>query len=165
MNSKEIITLMQLTQGATIIGGHYLEDANNPAIYPKEYHFKEAQALGLDVGDLAVVQTRNSFRIIRVSSVRVPSHAIGCDMAALKHVVQKVDTSALDRISEAEQKAAHELAMSEVHERLTAFREQLGTGFDRVSSLLAAPVDQREKEKNPPIYTEEDFANEKGSSL
>lgn len=138
MNIKEIVALVQLTQGATVIAASYMVDAGKLS---SVYHFKDVLGLGLVCGDTAVVQTRDTLKLVSVIEVNVPHHKIGCSLSELKHVVQKVDVKTLDRVLEAESKAASELAMSELHERLDTMTKQLGsTGLSRVQNLLAGTL-------------------------
>jgi len=139
MNAKEAIALIQLTNGATIFRAEYLGAQMVPqpdGATIRGYHFKDVIGLNLEADDLVVVQTKDTFGLVKVLAVNVAPAAVGCALADLKHAVCRVDFGALDCITKAEESAAHELAMSEVHERLDAYRKQLGGSFDAVKRLL-----------------------------
>jgi len=132
MNTKEIIALLQLTQGATIIGARYLSGGQ------ATYHFKDSLGIDPRVGDLVIVQTKEHYAVVEVVELNVPAHSLGCEVSALKNVVQLVDLYPLERLEQAEAQASHELAMSEVNERLAAFKATIGgTSFAKVSALFA----------------------------
>ena len=132
MNPKEVIALLQLTQGATIIGARYLSGAQ------ATYHFKDCLNICPRIGDHVVVQTKEHYAIVEVVATDVPAHSLGCAVSELKNVVQFVDFYPLERLKEAEALASHELAMSEVHERLAAFKAMIGgISFAKVSALFS----------------------------
>lgn len=139
MNTNETITLIQLSQGARIIAASYdLENASGG-----QYHFKDVLGLGLRKDDIVVVQTGNSFKLVRVTSGDVLPTDCGCALDKLKHVVSKIDTDAIDAVLATERQAVHRLAMSEVTERLSVYRKQLGAeGFADVERLLAPAKDE-----------------------
>lgn len=136
MDYKEAITLLQLTQGATLFRARYIGGQNNQ----QEYTFKNCIGVHLAEDDLVIVQSRDSLALVTVSSVNLTPSQIGCPLAQLKHLVAKVDRSQVDAILEREQKAAHELALSELHGRLDTLRSQMPAGaFQAAQQLLAAP--------------------------
>lgn len=141
MNAKEAIALIQLTNGAAIFRAEYLGAPTAPhGAAIRGYHFKDVIGLNLEPDDLVVVQTKDTFGLVKVMATNVAPASVGCPLADLKHAVCRVDFGTLDRITKAEASAAHELAMSEVHERLDAYRKQLGGSFDAVSRLLTGSV-------------------------
>ena len=144
MNTKEIIALMQISKGATVVAGQYLDGE-----FGKTYHFKNVIGLALQKEDFVVVQTRELFDLVRVTEPDVPIHQVGCGLDKLVHVIQKVDKAGLDQLLAAENRAAHELAMSEVQERLAVYQNQLGGGFQKVQDLLSAPMTDDAEEVTP----------------
>lgn len=134
MNTAEAITLIQLSQGARIVAGSY--DTKDATGAP--YHFKDVLGLGLRTGDVAIVQTKDGFSLVKIISADVLPTDCGCSLDKLKHVVAKLDTDALDAVLATERQAVHRLAMSEVTDRLSTYRKQLGDGgFADVERLLA----------------------------
>ena len=138
MNTAEAITLIQLSQGARIVAGSY--DTKDGGGAP--YHFKDVLGLGLRTGDIAIVQTKDGFSLVKVISADVLPTDCGCSLDKLKHVVAKLDTDALDAVLATERQAVHRLAMSEVTDRLSTYRKQLGDGgFADVERLLSPVKD------------------------
>lgn len=130
-NAQEAITLMQLTSGAKVVAAHYLSGAGGV------YHFKNVVGADLDKGDLAVVETKGDMALVKVVDPDVDVTTVGCGYDKLVHVIQKVDMDKVAKVKAAEGKARHQLAMSEVHDRLNTFREQIGNhAFAQAQSLL-----------------------------
>jgi len=135
-SSNEMVTVIQIQQGAKIIAAKPLD---GPA--SKVYHFKNVVGESLKTGDLIVVQVRDSYTTMRVTNPNVRANQCGCALADLKHVVQRVDVEALEAVLESENNAAHALALSEVTERYQTMRTQIGEqGFDKVVNMLSAPT-------------------------
>ena len=150
MNTAEAITLIQLSQGARIVAGSY--DTKDATGAP--YHFKDVLGLGLRTGDIAIVQTKDGFSLVKIISADVLPTDCGCSLDKLKHVVAKLDTDALDAVLATERQAVHRLAMSEVTDRLSTYRKQLGEGgFGEVERLLAPAAP--ESNFRPNAQTEE----------
>lgn len=148
MDTKEAITLIQITGGARIIAARYLGGKND-----RLYHFKDVLGCGLAVGDMAVVQSLDSYALVEVVRTEVSAAECGCPLARLKHVVCKVDLRLLELVEQREREASHELALSEVHERLDKYRSQLGGRFDRVqSALLAGAAPAQPADASADIY-------------
>ena len=183
MNTKETVALIQLTRGASIVAAQYLEpervnkraksspynpnlgmptndpmpEPNNP--FQQVYHFKNALGIQLKVGDTVVVHSRDTFALVKITAVNVFHTAVGCSLEALKNVVAKVDFTAYDAVVESEQKAEHELGMSELHERLSTYRSQVSDeSFSNITTLLAAPAKGVQEE-------EEEILDEKGAPM
>lgn len=137
MNTAEMIAVIQIQQGAKIVACAYQTREGAPG---GVYHFKNVAALPLVKDDLVVVQTRQGFSLATVVDPDVRANAVGVGLGELKHVVNKVDLAALNKVLEAENNAQHALALSEVTERMNKFREQIGSNtFDSMATLLAPP--------------------------
>lgn len=129
--TKEAITLMQITNGAKIVAAAY------PGETTRRYHFKNVLGLDLSVGDLIVVQTRGDYALATVTDPDTDVTAVGCGYDQLVHVAAKVNLAALKSVLASEGRARHQLALSEVHDRLETFRRQLGeTGFTAAQNAL-----------------------------
>jgi hypothetical protein len=137
MNSNEAITLMQLANGATIVNATY-ENARDGV--SKAYAFKNVIGADLEVDDLIVVETMDSYSIARVVDPAVQPDGIGCAYSALKHVVGKLDTASIDKIKASENKARYKLGMSDVHKRLSVYQDQLGSEYNSVRDMLGYTV-------------------------
>jgi hypothetical protein len=166
MNSKEMITIMQLEAGAKVVRALYLTGneapsapmAPAPAGYqsppmpgrvpsnPFEeefsdhgYCFKNVIGLDLHRGDLIVAETRNTFALLRVVNPDVLATDVGCDLEDLKHVVAKVNNDHFKGVKENEAAAIRQLALSEVTSKLNDYRNQVGeNAFTMVAGLLGA---------------------------
>lgn len=131
MNTAEAITLIQLSQGARIVAGQYEGGS-------ADYHFKDVLGLDLKKDDFVVVQTKGAMSLVKVTNPDVLPTDCGCSLDKLKHVICRVDTDALDAVIATERQAVHKLALSEVNDRLSTYRKQLGEGgFADVERLLA----------------------------
>lgn len=129
-NAQEAITLMQLTSGAKVVAATYPSGGG-------VYHFKNVIGAELAKDDMIVVETRGELSLATVVDPDVDVTAVTCGYEKLVHVVQKVDMAGLKAIKTAEGKARHQLAMSEVHDRLDKFRSQIGSSaFAQAQSLL-----------------------------
>jgi hypothetical protein len=139
MNMQEMITVMQIQQGAKIVAAKYFTNSGQ-GFTSVDYHFKNALSLALAVGDLAVAQTKGEYALIKIVDPDVRANALDVPLSELKHIVSKVDLSAIKIVTEAENSAMHALALSEVTERMNKFKEQIGNDtFNTMQGLLALP--------------------------
>lgn len=137
MSTTEMITIMQLETGASIVKVAYAKrDASN--MLPAKYSFKDVIGLNLAVGDVVAVEGLSSdFVLATVTDIDVLPTDISCELSDLKHVVCKMDNEAYKQAKDREATAKHQLALSEVTSRLSVYREQVGNStFDAVSNLL-----------------------------
>lgn len=138
MDTKEAVTLIQLTTGARIVSATYISSLGKNDNMPRVYHFKNVIGLALKKGDVVVVQTNDTMALVKVEEPDVLPTDVSFTLSLLKHVVAKVDTTALDDVLHAERAAVHQLSMSEVTAKLDTFRDQLGgERFAAVQNLLA----------------------------
>jgi hypothetical protein len=144
MEAKEVIAMLQLTQGATIFSAEYIgNQIDRNQAKRTIYHFKDVMGLNLRKDELVVVETGASFSIVKVVETGIPFHQLPIAVQDLKHAVQRVDLTTLDRIKAAEGQATNELALTEVNQRLEAHRQALGTvGFEKVKNLLGVVKDR-----------------------
>lgn len=132
MNTQEMINIMQLKGGATIVSAQYLDDNSG-----RVYHFKNALKLDLKKGDMIAVETRGTFALVTVVDPSVMPTEIDCAMSELKHVVAKMQSDEFKRVKEAENNAFQALALSEVTSKLDTFKDQIGSGaFNAVAGMI-----------------------------
>ena len=154
MDTKKAIALMQLNSGATIVTASYISgivfempEAMQPmnssqrritAPAPtKNYAFKNVLGINLMIGDLAVVQSNDSYALVKIEEINVMPTKIGCNFSALKHVVTRVDLGALQDVLATEANAEYRLSMSEITSQLDTFRKQVGeTSYGALENLL-----------------------------
>lgn len=133
MNTQELITVMQLQNGAALVRVRFIEGGNG-----RDYTYKNVLGVDLAKDDLVVVQTGDRLGLAEVQDPDVGANTVSVPLGSLKHVVSKVDTSGLKRVQESENSAAHMLALSEVTERLDRFKEQVGdTTFNNLKGVLS----------------------------
>lgn len=148
-NSSELITIVQLENGAKVVSAEYLDGTSQP------YHFKNVVGVDLQPGDLIVGETRDTFELLRVLDPDVLATEVGIGLGQLKHVVAKVKNAAYMDVKAAEAQAVRKIALSEVTAKLSTFREQVGDGtFDRVQALLTGKVNTVASE---PVYDAEPY--------
>ena len=136
MNTEELVTLVQLQQGATVFKAVYLADRRPDTV---QYSFKNCLGVELQKDDFAVVETNVGFKLVQVAQPDVDMTEVGCDLAKLAHLVAAVDQTAYKRVRAAEAKAHKQLSLSEATARLDVYRQQLGTGtFEQVAGLLGS---------------------------
>jgi hypothetical protein len=143
MNTSETVALIQLTQGATIFGAQYMLTKGSYST-SKTYHFKNNLGIDLEVGDTIVVQSRDAFDLVTVTSLNVPHTSLTCTLGQLVNAVQKVDFTGYEKVKANEATAVLQLGMSELHERLEVYRKQLNQGtFENIASILSPPTLQK----------------------
>lgn len=130
MDTKELVNLMQLQNGATLFTATFEDNS-------KQYAFKDVLGLDLKVGDRVVVESRDTMALVTVTAINVRLSAVQCSLSLLKHAITKVDTSALDALKEREADAEDRLAAAEVYERLEKYQKQLGPRLDDAARLLS----------------------------
>lgn len=143
MNTQEMITIMQLENGAKVVRAVYLND-NGQAEAPRGlniptagYCFKNVIGVDLKEGDLIAVETRDTYAIVKVTDPDVMATEVGCGLHELKHVVFKIKNDEFQRVKEAENRAVRQLALSEVTSKLDTYRKQVGEGaFGQVAGIL-----------------------------
>jgi hypothetical protein len=147
MDTKDLITLIQLQNGAVIVKGKYLTPRaakqgglpgqSAPTSLNNEYHFKDILGLGLRVGDMVVVETLDTYSLVKLTEVRCLPSNVGCILGDLKRVVSVVDLTAMTRAIVAENESAYDLSLSEVTSRLQTFKTQVGESlFNSVAANL-----------------------------
>lgn len=134
-NTNEMLTILQLQQGAKIVSARYL-DGNSGL-----YHFKNCLDLSLKDGDMVVCETKGSFALLSVVCPDVRATECGCSLGVLKHVVAKVRSDTYEDLKATEAEVFHKLALSEVTSRLTTYRDQIGADtFSEVERLICGPA-------------------------
>ncbi|TQE99526.1 MAG: hypothetical protein FKY71_08080 [Spiribacter salinus] len=152
MDMKEVVTIMQLDAGATLVSATYLEGTSGI------YHFKNVLGVPLRKDDLAVVETKGGFAIVKVVDPNVSVTDLGCSLARLCHVFTIVRVNFYEDMKAAEQRAYERLALSEVTSRLDAYRQQVGAGtFDDAKRVLMGKPATR-----PTFTATEDVIEEEG---
>lgn len=131
MNTKELVRLMQLKNGASIFSAVYVDGSTG-----KQYHFVDTLGLQLEEGDIVVVETRDTFSLVRVMATNLPLHSSTCGIENMKRAVDKVDFAGYDDAKKREGEAEEKLAMAEVYERLEKYGKQMGPGFQQAQALL-----------------------------
>ena len=165
MDIKEAVTLIQLTTGARIVSATSF--ISGKAEY-RDFHFKNVVGIELQKGDVIVVQSKDEYALAKVLDPDVIPSEVDMALSFIKHVVAKVETTALEAVLVAERAAVRQLAMSEVTSKLYTFRGRGQLGGERfaaVQNLLAptATADQRTQnsayvEPTPPCGGNVDFA-------
>jgi hypothetical protein len=124
-NTNEMLTILQLQQGAKIVSAVYI-NGNNEGHQFQRYHFKNCLGLALKEGDMVVCETKDSFSLLAVKDPDVRATECGCGLGVLKHVVAKVRSDDYEGLKATEAEVFHKLALSEVTSRLTTYRDQIG---------------------------------------
>lgn len=138
---RAMMTIIQLKQGAKIVALRFSLGEGASV-----YHFKNVIGERLKVGDQVVVegnghQAARDFAIATVVDPDVRPDMSNVALGALKRVVAKVVNDRYLAAIEAENNAAHALALSDVTERLDKFKEQVGEdAFKSATSMLSAPM-------------------------
>lgn len=158
INRKELVTMMQLENGATIVNASYLDDLDEkesndlvtlePAT--RVYSFKNVTGIDLAPGDLVICETRHfmgsnsiGFKILKVVDPDVSPTEIGCDLDRLVHVVCKVKNDEYLAAKAAEGRAMHRLARAEVTSKLDEYRASIGDAtFTAVARLTKLDEDE-----------------------
>lgn len=142
MNTRELITAMQLQNGAKVVSVSFnaaIPQAKAPGSAEIFYHFKNAIGVQLRVGDVVVVQGA-PYSLATVVNPDVRANELSVNLGELKHIVSRVDTTAIGIVQEAENNALHALALSEVAERVDTMRKQIGdNAFNQMNAMLGAP--------------------------
>lgn len=171
MNTREMITIMQLQGGAKIVRARYLNsmpaapaapagaprrhvepgsyDHNYDPTYSSDsvdtqgtYCFKNVIGLDLEVDSIVMCETNDSYALLKVTDPNVRATDVSVPLSELKHVVATVDNAKFKQIKESENVAHHQLALSEVTERLTTYKDQVGaTAYAAVGNILGLPSD------------------------
>lgn len=152
MNLNEVITLLQLQGGATLVSvqfdgdrGEYEDRVpHGRGAGPRTYTYKNLTVPGLAIDDLVVVQSGPTLAIGRVVGL-IPVTAMGSlPYDKLRHVVSRVDRQAFDAVLAGEDRAREALAMAEINERLAAVQRTVPQGAlfqaQNVLGLMAPAV-------------------------
>lgn len=149
MDTKEVVALMQLSTGTTLFTATYIH--NRQGMPFTTYTFKNSLGIPLVIGDTCVVQSKDKIDLVVVSEVNVPPYKLDFPVSKLKHLMALVDPAPLQDVLNREGEVAHKMAISEVNERLSAYKDQLGDSFDNIKHMLTAPETSRNREREAVI--------------
>ena len=133
MNRNEVITLLHLQGGGQLAQVSFW-DSNGKLT--KGYTYKNLTVSDLKVGDRVICETYDRLSVGVVQEVDFAVDAINIPYERLRHIVSKVDSSALDRIKAAEVDLGAKIVKAEINETL---HRALG-GLGLAASNLVTPA-------------------------